>query len=284
MAKKLAFDKVLFTTIVLLVALGLVMVYSASAVVGGETHYGLNRVFLKQILAVALGYARQLYDRSVVLSPDQTSAFTNLYTSCIDWKGDTVCAREVLELAPGLDPDDYFDYQYIKRNYAAALNILSSVTDSLRANQWNIDVAAMGRGRMLGWLGRQAEARLAYDTALGIVEAELDKRPDDHRLHGALGLVYACLGRKEEAIREGLRGKELMPRSRDALIATRRMTDLAMIYTMVGEHDLALDEIEELLSIPSWLSVNDLRVYSTWDPLRNNPRFQALLKKGHKVF
>ena len=55
MAKKLAFDKVLFTIIVLLVALGLVMVYSASAVVGGETHYGLNRVFLKQILAVVLG-------------------------------------------------------------------------------------------------------------------------------------------------------------------------------------------------------------------------------------
>ena len=55
MAKKLAFDKALFTIIVLLVGLGLVMVYSASAVVGGETHYGLNRVFLKQILAVGLG-------------------------------------------------------------------------------------------------------------------------------------------------------------------------------------------------------------------------------------
>ena len=55
MAKKLAFDKALFTLIVLLVGLGLVMVYSASAVVGGETRYGLNRVFVKQVLAVGLG-------------------------------------------------------------------------------------------------------------------------------------------------------------------------------------------------------------------------------------
>lgn len=55
MAKKLAFDKLLFTALILLVGLGLVMVYSASAVVGGETSYGVNRVFLKQILAVGLG-------------------------------------------------------------------------------------------------------------------------------------------------------------------------------------------------------------------------------------
>jgi cell division protein FtsW len=55
LAKKLAFDKVLFTLVVLLVGLGLVMVYSASAVVGGEARYGLNRVFVKQVLALGLG-------------------------------------------------------------------------------------------------------------------------------------------------------------------------------------------------------------------------------------
>ena len=76
MAKKLAFDKVLFTTVVLLVGLGLVMVYSASAVVGGETRYGLNRLFLKQILAIGLGALAMLavmhvdyrnYKRSVIV-------------------------------------------------------------------------------------------------------------------------------------------------------------------------------------------------------------------------
>ena len=60
MAKKLAFDRVLFTVVVLLVGLGLVMVYSASGVVGGYTDYGLNRIFLKQMLAVAVGVLAML--------------------------------------------------------------------------------------------------------------------------------------------------------------------------------------------------------------------------------
>lgn len=55
MAKKLAFDKILFTTVLLLVVLGLLMVYSASAVVAGGGALGLNRIFLKQVLAVGLG-------------------------------------------------------------------------------------------------------------------------------------------------------------------------------------------------------------------------------------
>jgi cell division protein FtsW len=60
LAKKLAFDKVLSTTVLLMIGLGLVMVYSASAVVGGESAYGLNRVFVKQVLAAGLGILAML--------------------------------------------------------------------------------------------------------------------------------------------------------------------------------------------------------------------------------
>jgi cell division protein FtsW len=55
MAKKLAFDKVLFTVVVLLVGLGLVMVYSSTAAlsrgVGGE----VNRFFVRQLTWASLG-------------------------------------------------------------------------------------------------------------------------------------------------------------------------------------------------------------------------------------
>ncbi len=60
MAKKLAFDKVLFTTVVVLVALGLVMVESASAVFGQGNDIGLSRLFTKQVLAAGLGILAML--------------------------------------------------------------------------------------------------------------------------------------------------------------------------------------------------------------------------------
>lgn len=55
MAKKLAFDKVLFTAIVVLVTLGLVMVESASTVVAADHETGFSQLFVKQVLAVGLG-------------------------------------------------------------------------------------------------------------------------------------------------------------------------------------------------------------------------------------
>jgi tetratricopeptide (TPR) repeat protein len=128
-------------------------------------------------------------------------------------------------------------------------------------------------------MGEPELAHASYDSARAILEKELDAHPNDHRVHSALGIAYAGLGRKEDAIREGKRGVELFPVSKDALIGPVRIWDLAEIYTMVGEYDAALDEIEYLLSIPSLMSVPWLRLDPIWDPLRDHPRFQALLEK-----
>ena len=65
----------------------------------------------------------------------------------------------------------------------------------------------------------------------------------------------------------------------DALDGSDVLIELAKIYTCVGEIDKALDLIDELLSIPSWLSVGLLRLDPAWDPLRDDPRFQALFEK-----
>ncbi len=43
--------------------------------------------------------------------------------------------------------------------------------------------------------------------------------------------------------------------------------------------EAAIDQVEVLLSIPSNISVVALRHDPFWDPLRNHPRFQALLAK-----
>jgi cell division protein FtsW len=55
MAKKLAFDKVLFTAVALLLAFGLVMVYSASAALAGGHSMAFNPFLVKQAVAAGLG-------------------------------------------------------------------------------------------------------------------------------------------------------------------------------------------------------------------------------------
>ncbi|MEM7355439.1 MAG: putative lipid II flippase FtsW [Acidobacteriota bacterium] len=55
MARKLAFDRGLFATVLLLTGLGLVMVYSASAVLARESGMSSNPLFVKQSIAALLG-------------------------------------------------------------------------------------------------------------------------------------------------------------------------------------------------------------------------------------
>ncbi len=99
-------------------------------------------------------------------------------------------------------------------------------------------------------------------------------------------MTYAYLGRKVEAIREAESAAALMPVQKDAIEGPRTLERVARIYAFLGEPDEAIDRIEYLLSIPSTLSVVNGQLTSSgdpihpfWDPLRDHPRFQALLEK-----
>jgi hypothetical protein len=93
-----------------------------------------------------------------------------------------------------------------------------------------------------------------------------------------MGTALAYLGRKADAIREGRRGVELMPLSRNAYQSPYLQHQLARIYILVGEPEQALDVLEGLMRIPYFLSPGWLRVDPTFDPLRGNPRFRKLLE------
>ncbi len=97
-----------------------------------------------------------------------------------------------------------------------------------------------------------------------------------------LGLAYAALGHKESAIREATKAAELMPVSWDALEGMVGIIRLAETYVMVGEYDAVIDQLDYLLSIPSFISVPLLRIDPLYDPLRDHPRFQTLLDRYDK--
>jgi serine/threonine-protein kinase len=94
-----------------------------------------------------------------------------------------------------------------------------------------------------------------------------------------LGVVLAALGQKEEAINEGKRAVELLPESQDAFDGPQGTAALAQIYAWTGEFDEAFRLLDHLLDVPNGLTVPMLKLEPMWDPLRKDPRFQALIDK-----
>jgi len=130
--------------------------------------------------------------------------------------------------------------------------------------------------RISMYMDREELAKKHYDDARSILESKIEERPDKARLHGWLGIAYAGLGRKEDAIRKGRLAVELV--SKHAMNGPDQVEDLARIYVMVGEHDAAIGQIEFLLSKPGVLSIPLLRLDPAWDPLREHPRFMQLVE------
>ena len=125
--------------------------------------------------------------------------------------------------------------------------------------------------------GDTANVRKHAEESRKAFEEVLRQSPLDAQRHVLLGLSLAYLGRKDEAIREGRRGVELMPVSKDAFNGAYMQHQLARIYLLVGEPEKALENLEPLLKIPYFLSPGWLKIDPNFDPLRGNPRFERLV-------
>ena len=93
----------------------------------------------------------------------------------------------------------------------------------------------------------------------------------------ALGVVDAVLGNKQDAIREGERAVELLPVSKNSLEGPMLIQYLAVIYAWTGEKDRAIERLSEATRLPgSHVTYGNLHLSPLWDPLRGDPRFEAI--------
>lgn len=132
--------------------------------------------------------------------------------------------------------------------------------------------------------GDSARAGQWFELSRPVMEAEVLAHPESELRHARLGLLYAYMGRKAEAIREGQRAVELKPVTADAYDGPEQLCNLALIYAWVGEPGQAIPMIEKLLRTPGGvffyeasMSWWELRLRWQWDPLRKDPRFQRIL-------
>ena len=226
--------------------------------------------------------AERCCDRAISLAPDMFVGYNKKAWLYVRWKGSTEKARAVLEKAAAQNIKsaklssmearlDVYD-----RNYQEALDRLSLKSEDIDGQHYFIP-NVLRYALIYGYMKKKELAKKYYDDAQSILESKIQEQPEDARLHSSLGIAYAGLGRKEDAIREGKLGVELLPVTKEAIRGLSKVEDLARIYVMVGEFDAAIDQLEFMLSIPSELSIPLLRLDPAWDPLRDQPRFKRLL-------
>jgi tetratricopeptide (TPR) repeat protein len=129
-------------------------------------------------------------------------------------------------------------------------------------------------------------AQRYFAAATPVIEKVVRDDPDVAERHAKLGLLYAYMQRKEDAIRESRRAIELEPESENAFHGPLWAGNLALVYALVGEPDQAMTLIERLLSTPGAVTYPDypasitlaeLRLRWEWDSLGSDPRFQKIL-------
>ena len=230
--------------------------------------------------------AMRCYDRAISLAPDLPNAYNWKAWLCLLWEGSIENARAVVEEAfKNISSPEEFRTGWLitldvyEGNYQKALDGLSSLKSGDGEDQFYFIPKAMRYAEIYRYMNDNELAKKYYDEARNILEAKIQEDPNDARFRSALGIAYAGLGLKEDAIREGKKGIDLLPITKDAWRGSYRVRDLALIYVMVGAFDLAIEQIEYLLSIPGPLSIPSLRLDPACKPLRDHPRFKKLLEE-----
>jgi serine/threonine-protein kinase len=230
--------------------------------------------------------AERRMQRAKTLAPDDPQSGLTLALLAVS-KGDTGTARrlvaEVLERSgperavPEGIASGYVGSIFCIRPDSGMIQVLLRPRlthfggDSARYYGW--------RARVYQIAGRAPQMRAYADSTRRILETKVRGRPEDAGFHASLGLAYARLGRKDEAIREGRKATVLLPPSKDAWGGPAYLVNLAEIYTLLGNADDAVEQLQLVFQQPGEVDIRgtSLRYDSRFVPLHNHPRFQQLL-------
>ncbi len=229
--------------------------------------------------------AEKWFDSALSIYPGHLPAQLGKIAIYILSEGNTGKAWDLWETLPQHQLTDYmrFTLNMLERNYQQVLEWLDSLAYDVYEDQHFYFHKDLAYASVYHAMNDPSLMKAHAESARTVLEKAVNERAEDPRIHAALGLVYAYLGRDEDASREGNLARELHPVSKDAAQGPIYLLNLAKIYTVIGESEIAIDELEYLLSIPHaeylWqlVSVPQLLLDPQWDSLREHPRFIRLL-------
>jgi eukaryotic-like serine/threonine-protein kinase len=183
--------------------------------------------------------------------------------------------------AAGMTTYARYTVHRIRGRHAELLASLDSARFPISGDALIFLPVSLMRAQTLERIGDTTGARANYEAARSLLEDSVLARPQDPRMRVALGLAYAGLDRRVDAMREARTTMEFVPVADNSPAATAFMGGALEIYARLGEADAAFELIELLLAMPAGreLSVPLLRIDPIYEPLRSDPRFAALIAR-----
>src|SRR5437773_982814 len=125
--------------------------------------------------------------------------------------------------------------------------------------------------------GDSARTLAAFRSARTILAQRLVVKPEHARTIAVLAQIGASLGQKELALQEAQDAVDQMRLSKDIYDGALVLEGLAQVYTWTGEHDRAIEVLQKLVSIPSYINYALLKFHPLWKPLHGNPKFDKIV-------
>jgi tetratricopeptide (TPR) repeat protein len=226
--------------------------------------------------------AERYLDRAIAIAPDWLQPFYPKGFLYVMRDGDVERFRSVMRdarrrvgmasILADLLPRDGWSFALLGGEFREAVEKLT-----MRASPVDSTGYYFAKGEVLWWDNKRASARAYFDSARTLLEPKVRRNPRDARAHGFLGVAYAALGRRADAVRSAQRAVELQPVSVNPTVGPEFLQYRVEVEILVGDHAAAVDGLKELLRLPSGLTPAVLRVDPHFEPLRDIPAFRDLV-------
>src|SRR6266487_3175415 len=233
--------------------------------------------------------ADKTIDRALAIDPNALEPLEVKSKLAIAEKGDFSVAENAFEAVKSIPmtneqkakiASERADVFILQRKYREGLQEAESLPDDMLAS---FSKGLGGKYYLIGFarkaLQDEAGARAAFLKAKSAIEEQLKQSPDAADTRIQLAKVLAYLNEKDSALAEAQHATELLPESKDAFGGPEITSGVAEVHAILGDNGRAIEILDGLLSRPSAVTVQGLKINPIWDPLRNDPRFQALLDK-----
>jgi TolB-like protein/Flp pilus assembly protein TadD len=235
--------------------------------------------------------ARQAEHRALAINPQFAQAYITLSRIDISQNLDVESATRVLDqMAPGTPTNVAvvrwrIDLFLFGRHFDAARALAEKYSGQFRTGSAAVEMA-FARANIEWLAGRLDDARAFYRTAVGMVTSSSSETEIGAPDHARLGVAYARLGDAGAARKESDQALALAAKTHKPDLTQDVEFALAKTQLALGNKSAAIDRLTEVLSMnprdiraPWLLFLARMQLDPTWDPLRHDPRFQALLKK-----